>query len=102
MYEIIRDVEALVVAGLSCRQPGRRPSGKPETIKDAWRQIGQLQELNKQLSLEHDKSICKEEFLRLRLKWAEIEAAELRGEPIKEETGPVQKTQIKKKRKKRR
>ena len=102
MYEVVRDVEELVVAGLSSRQPGRRPAGKPETIKDAWHQIGQLQEHNKRLNLEQDKSICKEEFLRLRLKWAEIEAAELRGEPIDEKTGPVHKAQIKKKRKKRR
>lgn len=102
MYEVVRDVEELVVAGLSSRAPGRRPSGKPETIKEAWRQIGQLQEQNRQLSLEHDKSICKEEFLGLRLKWAQIEAAELRGKPIDEKTGPVQKAQIKKKRKKRR
>ncbi len=102
MYEIVRDVEELVVTGLSSRQPGRRPSGKPETIKDAWRQIGKLQEHNRRLNLEQDKSICKEEFLRLRLKWAEIEAAELRGEPIEEKTGPVHKAQIKKKKKKRR
>lgn len=102
MYEVVRDVEELVVAGLSSRQSGRRPSGQPETIKDAWRQIGQLLEHNKQLSLEHDKSICKEEFLKLRLKWAEIEAAELRGEPVDEKTGPVHKAQIKKKKKKRR
>jgi transposase-like protein len=102
LYEVVRDVEEIVVAGLSLRQPGRRPAGRPETIKDAWRQISQLQEQNRQLSLGHDKSICKEEFLQLRLKWAEIEAAELRGEPIDEKTGPVHKAQIKKKRKKRR
>ncbi|MFH1029138.1 MAG: toprim domain-containing protein [Pseudomonadota bacterium] len=102
MYEVIRDVEDLVVAGLSSRQPGRRPSGQPETIKESWQQIGQLQEHNRQLSLERDTSICKEEFLRLRLKWAEIEAAELRGEPVDEKTGPVHKAQIKKKRKRRR
>lgn len=102
MYEVVRDVEELVVAGLSSRQPGRRPSGQPKTIKDAWQQIGQLKEHNRQLSLERDKSICKEEFLRLRLKWAEIEAAELRGEPVDKKSGPVHKAQIKKKKKRRR
>ena len=102
MYEIVRDVEELVVAGLSSRQPGRRPSGQPETIKDAWQQIGQIQEQNRQLSLERDKSICREEFLRLRLKWAEIETAELRGEPVDEKSGSVHKARIKKKRKRRR
>jgi DNA primase len=102
MYEIVRDVEKLVVAGLSSRQPGRRPSGQPESINDAWHQIGQLREHNKQLSLERDKSTCREEFLRLRLKWSEIEAAELRGEPVDEQIGRLHKAQIKKKRKKRR
>jgi DNA primase len=102
MYEIVRDVEEMVVAGLSSRQPGRRRSGQPETIKAAWQQISQIQEQNRQLSLERDKSICREEFLRLRLKWAEIEAAELRGEPVNEKSGSVHKAQIKKKRKRRR
>jgi transposase-like protein len=102
MYEIIRDIEEVLVSGLSSRRPGRRPAGQPETIKDAWQQIGQLQEQNRQLGQERDKSICREEFLRLRLKWAEIEAAELRGEVVDEGTGPVHKVQIKKKRKRRR
>jgi hypothetical protein len=54
------------------------------------------------LSLERDKSTCREEFLRLRLKWAEIEVAELRGEPVDEQKGPLRKVQIKKKKKRRR
>ena len=102
MYEIVRDVEDLVVGALSSRQPGRRPSGQPETIKDAWQQIGQLQAHNKQLGLDRDQLICSEEFLRLRLKWAETEAAELRGDPVDEQGGSVHKPQIKKKRKRRR
>jgi hypothetical protein len=102
MYEIVRDVEEVVLAGLSSRQPGRPPLGRPETVENAWRQICRLQEQTRQLSSERDKSVCREEFLRLRLKWAEIEAAELRGEPVEEKTGPVHKAQIKKKRKRRR
>jgi DNA primase len=102
MYEIVRDIDKLIVDGLSSRQPGRRPSGQPETIKDAFDQIGRLQDHNQQLNLERDKSFCREEFLRLRLKWAETEAAELRGEPLDEKNGPVKKAQIKKKRKRRR
>ncbi len=101
MYETVRDIDKLIVDGLSSRQPGRRPSGQPETIKDAFDQIGRLQDHNQQLNLERDKSFCREEFLRLRLKWAEIEAAELRGEPLDEKNGPVKKAQIKKKRKRR-
>jgi len=39
---------------------------------------------------------------KLRLKWSQIETAELRGEPYDEKTGVLQKKQIKKKRKRRR
>jgi hypothetical protein len=102
MYEIVRDVEGAVLAGLSSRQPGRPPQGRPETVEDAWRQILDLQERTRHLSTERDKSVCREEFLKLRLKWADIEAAELRGEPVEEKTGPLHKTQIKKKKKRRR
>ena len=96
MYAVVRDVEQLVMTGLSSRQSGRRPCGQPETISQAWQQIGELQSQNEQLSLERDKAICREEFLRLRLKWAEIEAAKLRGEAVDEKSGPQQKSQIKK------
>lgn len=102
MYEVVRDVEQLVLVGLSSRQPGRPPLGQPGTIKDAWQQIGQLKAVNEQMSLDRDKSICREEFLRLRLRWAEIDAAELRGKPVDAKTGPKHKSQIKKKRKRRR
>jgi DNA primase len=102
MYEIVRDVEGAVLAGLASRQPGRPPQGRPETVEDAWRQICRLEEQTRQFSSERDKSVCREEFLKLRLKWAEIEAADLRGEPVEEKTGPLHKTQIKKKKKRRR
>ena len=64
--------------------------------------MGELREQNRHLSMERDESICREEFLRLRLKWSQIEAAELRGEPFDEKTGVLHKTQIKKKKKRRR
>lgn len=102
MYEVVRDIEEVVLASLSSRQSGRRPAGQPKTIRDAWEQIRELRENVEQLGLERDKSICREEFLRLRLKWTEIEASELRGEPVDEKTGQKRKTQIKKKRKRRR
>lgn len=102
MYEVVHDCEELLLDGLTGRQPGRPPTGRPGTVKEAWLKIGQLQEENERLSLERDKSCCREEFLRLRLKWSEIEASELRGEPVDEEKGPGRKSQIKKKRKRRR
>ena len=39
---------------------------------------------------------CQSEFLKLRLGWAETEAAELRGEVVDESKGLVKKRQIKK------
>lgn len=102
MYEIVRELEQVLLSCLEDRQPGRPFSGRPETIKDACQQIVQLREENKGLRLDQDKATCREEFLRLRLKWAEIEAAELRGEPFDEQSGPRRKSQIKKKRKRRR
>ncbi len=102
MYAIVRDVEEMVISGLSSRRPGRRPMGQPQTVPDAWQQIDDLKKQNRNLSLERDETICREEFLKLRLKWSEIEAAELRGEPFDEKTGVLKKKQIKKKRKRRR
>ncbi len=102
MYAIVRDVEEMVISGLSSRRPGRRPMDQPQTMPDAWQQIDDLKEQNRNLSLERDETICREEFLKLRLKWSEIEAAELRGEPFDEKTGVLKKKQIKKKRKRRR
>jgi len=99
MYAIVRDVEEMVISGLSSRRPGRRPMDQPQTMPDAWQQIDDLKEQNRNLSLERDETICREEFLKLRLKWSEIEAAELRGEPFDEKTGVLKKKQIKKKRK---
>jgi len=102
MYAIVRDVEEMVISGLSSRRPGRRPMDQPQTMPDAWQQIDDLKKQNRNLSLERDETICREEFLKLRLKWSEIEAAELRGEPFDEKTGVLKKKQIKKKRKRRR
>lgn len=98
MYAIVRDVEEMVIEGLSSRRPGRKPTDQPPNLTEAWHQIDGLKEQNRNLTLERDASICRQEFLKIRLKWSEIEAAELRGEPIK----PGKKKQIKKKRKKKR
>jgi transposase InsO family protein len=43
--------------------------------------------------------MCRSEFLAIRLKWAELEAARLRGEEVDEDRGPTTKPQAKKKEK---
>ena len=102
MYQIIRDCKQLLLSGLSDRGPGRKPSGQPDTIQEAWQQIKRLQEDNEGLTAERDRLHCRETLMGIRLKWAEIESAGLRNEPVDENTGPKRKSQVKKKRKKRR
>ena len=102
MYQIIRDCKQLLLSGLSDRGPGRKPAGQPDTVHDAWQQIKRLQEDNERLTIERDTLHCREELMGIRLKWAEIEAAELRNEPVDEKKGPKRKPHVKKKRKKRR
>ncbi len=102
LYEVVKDCEQLLTSALESRQPGRPAAGQPGSMQEARRQITDLQEQLGKINHEHSLSICREEFLKLRLKWAQIETAELRGEPVDEATGPKHKTQIKKKRKKRR
>ena len=102
MYEIVKDCNNVLLSGLSDRSPGRKPKGQPDTIQDAWQQIKRLQEENELLIVERDTLHCRETLMGIRLKWSEIEAAELRNEPVDEETGPKRKPHVKKKRKKRR
>lgn len=102
MYQIIKDCKQLLLSSLSDRGPGRKPADQPDSMKDALQQIQRLQEKNKQLVIERDTLHCREELLGIRLKWAEIEAAKARNEPVDEKTGPKRKNQIKKKKKKKR
>jgi DNA primase len=102
LYEIVRECEQLVVEGFSQRRPGRPAQGKPTTLEEALRRIAELETQYERKATEYEEQYCRSEFLALRLKWAEIESAEQRGEPVDEEQGPTKKPQIKKKRKRRR
>jgi hypothetical protein len=101
LYEVVRDCEQMLAKALSERKPGRPPKGKPTTLQEALQRIEELEKRHIAEATEREKLYCRSEFLALRLKWAEIEAAELRGETASEETGPQKKRQIKKKRKNR-
>jgi DNA primase len=102
LYEIVRECEQMVVQGFSQRRPGRPAKGKPATLEEALARIEELETEYERKATEHEEQYCRSEFLALRLKWAEIEAAELRGERVDEEQGPQKKPQIKKKRSRRR
>lgn len=102
LYQLVKELEESLAGVLSSRQAGRPPADRPGTVQEAWQQLQAMQEQIRQLGLERDQAICRSEFLGLRLKWAEIEAAELRGEEVGEDGVPVRKQQVKKKKRKRR
>lgn len=102
MYEIARECEKILLEAFSGRAPGRKPAGKPPTLEESWRRIEELEEKYEKEATVREQLYCRGEFLQLRLKWAEIEAAELRGEPVDDKTGPKKKARVKKKKKKRR
>ena len=101
MYEIVRECEKSLLDSFLTSKPGRKPEGKPSTLEEAWQRIEELQDNYEREATERELLYCRSEFLKLRLKWAEIEAAELRGEVVDDSKGPVVKKQIKKKRKRR-
>ena len=102
MYDIVRECEQSVLESFSGRKRGRKPEGKPATLEESWERIEALEKQYEQEAKEKELLYCRGEFLKLRLKWAEIEAAELRGEPVDESKGALKKKQIKKKKKRRR
>jgi DNA primase len=102
LYQLVGELEESLAGLLSSRQAGRPPADRPATVQEAWQQLQALQEQIRQMGMERDQAVCRSEFLGLRLKWAEIEAAELRGEKIGEDGVPARKPQVKKKKRKRR
>jgi DNA primase len=102
MYEIVGECDKILLETFSSRSAGRKPAGKPSSLEDAWQRIEELQAQCEQTATECQRLYCRSEFLQLRLKWAEIEAAKLRGEAVDEEAGVKKKSHIKKKKKKRR
>jgi DNA primase len=102
LYEIVRDCEAALVGALASRKPGRPPKGKPSTLAEALERIQELEAQYEQEATQREELYCRSELLALRLKWAEIEAAEARGEKVDEVKGPEKKAHVKKKKKKRR
>jgi len=101
MYEIVRECEKSLLDSFLMSKLGRKPEGKPSTLEEAWQRIEELENRYEREATERELLYCRSEFLKLRLKWAEIEAAELRGEVVDDSKGPVVKKQIKKKRKRR-
>jgi DNA primase len=102
VYEIVRECERMVLEGFSDRRPGRPPKGKPRTLTEALERIAELEKVYERKATEQEEELCRAEFLAIRLKWAEIEAAQLRGEAVDDQKGRPKRPQTKKKRSKRR
>lgn len=80
MYDIVKECEELILSGFSNRRSGRKPSGQPETLDEACEHLKKLEAENRRLDEERERYWVRNEFMKVRLKWAEREAEELRSE----------------------
>jgi DNA primase len=104
LYELVEQVEAAAIDGLEFRHAGRPVDGMPLTLEAAQHKIRDLEHMYYQEAKAHEAAYIQNEFMKLRVKWTEIENAELRGESVDEDqpSPPLPNRQVKKKRKKRR
>ena len=102
LYEIVRDVEDTLVESFSERKVGRPPKGMPGTLAEAHARIRELERQYEREATKREELYCLNELMAIRLKYAEIEAAEARGEKVDLEAGVQHKPQVKKTRKRRR
>jgi DNA primase len=101
LYEIVDDCEKTLLDALCSRKTGRKPKGRPETLSKAWDQISLLEKEKEYEATLKEQYHCSSEFLKLRLKWAQKEAAEV-GETVDDQKKSNKIRHLKKKRKKRR
>lgn len=97
MYQIVRECQEMIDEGYNNRRVGRASKNLDTSLtqEDAIRRIATLES-------EKEMLWASGEFMKVRLKWSEIENAELRGERVDTKgEKPHRKRQIKKKKKKR-
>jgi DNA primase len=80
MYEVINECEDLIVSGFSQRRSGRKSAHEAGTLAEACDRLKNLEEENRRLDEERERHYVRNEFMKIRLKWAERELAEMRGE----------------------
>jgi predicted nuclease with TOPRIM domain len=76
MYDIVKECEEFILSGFSQRRPGRKPMGQPETLDEARERLKNLEAENRHLDKERERYWVRNEFMKVRLKWAEREAEE--------------------------
>ena len=89
MYQIIKECEESILTGFQERRPGRKCSKAPATLAEAIERIAALEEEKELVETEKERYYARSEFMKLRLKWAETEAAELRRQ--KGKSGQIKK-----------
>ena len=97
LYEVVRDCDETLLESFSERKVGRPPKGVPATLADAVERIRELERQYEREATKREELYCRNELMAIRLKWAEIEAAEARGEKVDEAAGAEKKPQVKKK-----
>ncbi len=80
MYEVVKECDELILSGFSQRRQGRKPSNEPGTMANAHERIETLEQETRRLDEERERYYVRSEFMKVRLKWAEQEARELRDE----------------------
>ncbi len=102
VYDVIKECKTTLLELFASRRRGRPRKDVAPDLAEARRRLLELEEKYEQEARERERLRCRSAFLELRLKWAEIEAAELRGEAVDSESGPDTKRHAKKKRRMRR
>jgi hypothetical protein len=80
LYELVKECEELMLSGFSGRRCGRKPLGQPETLEEACERVKELEAENRRIDRERERYWVRNEFMKVRLKWAELETEELRHE----------------------
>jgi DNA primase len=99
MYAVIKECDEMILEGYSNRRAGRKASGAAENLSDANERIAELENENRRLGKQEELYHARSEFLKVRLKWSEREAAELRGDVVGDRVSRNRKKHLKKKRK---
>jgi DNA primase len=85
MYQIVKECEEIIIQSLQDRPLGRRRENVPTNLKEAVEKIATLEKEKEQVEIEKETYYAKNAFLQVRLKWSEIEAAELRKKSSQEQ-----------------
>jgi transposase-like protein len=88
MYEIVNECEELIVSGFSQRRRGRKSAGEPATMAEARERVASLEQENRRLDEERERYYVRNEFMKVRLKWAQREAVEVDGDVAPGDTTP--------------